>query len=60
MSDALWDMEYSLAGEIEQQIKDYCLENNIECPVIKEFARSWELKEILSNLKENKYDRKML
>ena len=52
MSDALWDIEYSLAGEIEQEIKDYCLENNIECPIIKDYARSWELKMILKNLKE--------
>ena len=52
MSDAMWDMEYSLAGKIEQQIKDYCLENNIECPIIKDYAHSWELKVILEKLKE--------
>ena len=30
MSDALWDQEYSLAGEIEQEIRDYCLEKEIK------------------------------
>jgi len=54
MSDALWDMEYSLAGEIEQEIIDYCLEKGIDCPVIKDFARSWELKLILEKLKKEK------
>jgi len=52
MSDALWDQEYSLAGKIEQEIRDYCLENKIECPIIKDYARSWELKLILDKLKK--------
>jgi len=57
LSDALWDQEYYLAGEIEQEIRDYCLEKEIKCPIIKEFARSWELKLILDKLKkENEYE----
>jgi len=52
MSDADWDMEYSLAGKLEQEIKDLCLTKGINCPEIKPFARSTELQLILTALKE--------
>jgi len=53
MSDGTWDNEYVKAELLENEITQYCKDNNIECPKFAEYARSWELKEILENLKKN-------
>jgi len=52
MSDADWDREYALAGEIEQEIRDLCLNKGIKCPDIKNFTRSWELRLMLKEIEK--------
>lgn len=52
MSDATWDMEYQMAGELYHEIQEYCSDRGIDMPEISEFARSWELRLILEELKK--------
>lgn len=51
MSDGFWDSEKDKADILEREITQYCNNNNINCPVFEENARSWELKEIFEKLK---------
>lgn len=52
MSDAMWDMEYSKAYDLKQEIREFCQEHNLEEPKFRDFARSWELEPMLQELKE--------
>lgn len=51
MSDAWWDYEYDKAYDLKQEIKRVCKEKSIECPVFKQYIRSWELEPILKEIK---------
>ncbi len=53
--DAFWDMEYSKAGDLEKEIKEYCTKNNLPMPTIRQYARSWKLERILKEIKTEEY-----
>jgi hypothetical protein len=52
MSDAIWDIEYDKAYELEREIVEYCKINDINCPTFKQYIRSWELEEIFKEIKK--------
>ena len=51
MSDANWDIEYSLAYDYLKELKEYCNDKNIKVPEVGDYPRSWELKSMLEQLR---------
>ena len=47
--DMNWEEEK--ACDLRKNIKQYCIDNNIICPKLNTYTKSWTLKEIFKNLK---------
>lgn len=52
MSDADWDIEYSLASQLYSELVSICNSKNVPVPDVGEYPRSWELARILVKYKE--------
>ena len=57
MSDAIWDVEYSMAENLKNEIIRYCRFHKINVPKFNENVRSWELSDLFNKIKKE-YEKK--